>query len=251
MSELAKREENGTKGETRTQAILIDYFWVLKRSVDVEGADLLLQIPADSLDELWERKSKIQVLGVIQAKYFEGNNQVKIQKKYVENNSGHPRTDFFAMLHSNDEDGENVQYFFTANEVQKEFYEDKKKEYYCFSLTKDRDYANFKNKKKKHIGAVIKEGILKTEQERNKELIEIIYVNTPQSNINTYNTSPTTKVIETNNEIHKLEQKGNIIEITKTCKVTGTTIVVGSELGNIENTDYDPFSGVTTAKDWI
>lgn len=251
MSNLAKREENGAKGEIRTQEILIDYFWVLKRSVDVEGADLLVQIPADSLDELWGRKSKIQVFGVIQAKYFEGSNQVKILKKYVEDSSGFPRTDFFAMLHSNDEDGENIQYFFTANEVQKEFYEDQKDEYYCFSLTKDRNYADFKNKKKKHIGAVIKEGILKTEQERNKELIEIIYVNTQQPSINTYKTSPTTKIIETNDKIHKLEQKGNIIEITKTCKATGTKIVVGSALGNIENTDYDPFSGVTIAKDWI
>lgn len=248
MSNIAKKEENGKKGEARTQALLLDSFWVLVRSVDVEGADFLVQIPAESLEELWERKNKIQVFGVIQAKYFEGNNQVRIIKKYVVDNSGLPRTDFFAMLHSNDEEGEDVHYFFTANEIQKKFYIDTNEEYYCFSLTQNRDYVDFKNKKKKDILTTIEEGVLKTEEERNKELVKIVYINTQQPTISTYRTSPTTKVIETDSEIHKLEQHGSIIEITKICKVTGTKIVVGSRFGNIDDTDYDPFTGVTIAK---
>lgn len=244
MSNLAKKEENGKKGEARTQALLLDSFWVLVRSVDVEGADFLVQIPAESLEELWERKNKIQVFGVIQAKYFEGNNQVKISKKYVEDNLGLPRTDFFAILHSNDEEGEDVHYFFTANEIQEKFYIDTNKEYYCFSLTKNRDYVDSKNKKKKDIFATIKEGILKTEEKRNKDLVEIVYVNTQQPTTATYSTSPTTKEIETDSAIYKLEQHGDRIERTKTCKVTGTKMNVGSELGNIEDTDYDPLTGV-------
>ena len=38
-----KRMENGTIGETRTKAFLLDRFWVLERSVDIEGADFLIQ----------------------------------------------------------------------------------------------------------------------------------------------------------------------------------------------------------------
>ena len=243
MSNIAKREENQKKGEIRTQALLLDSFWVLIRSVDIEGADFLLQIPAESLDELWERKNKNQVLGVIQAKYFEGANQVRILKKYVQDDSALPRTDFFAMLHSNDENGEDVHYFFTANEIQNEFYEDKSSKYYCFSLTQNRDYIKFKNKRKKEILATIKEGILKTEKERNKELVKIVYI-TPQR---THYSSPTTKVIETNTEIHKLEQHGNTIKITKTIKATGAELAEFSYLGNIKDIEYDPVTGTARA----
>jgi len=244
MSDLAKREENGEKGESRTQSILIDSFWVLKRSVDIEGADFLVQIPADDLDEIWERKKKIEVFGVIQAKYFEGHNQVKILKKYVESDSNSPRTDFFAFLHSNDEDGEDIHFFFTANDIQTEFYEDKQKEHYCFSLTKNRNYSNFKNKKKSEISHSISDGMLETEQERNKELIKIVYANYKR----TFSPSQTTKIIETNNETIRLEQKGSCVEITKTCKSTETVSNVSASLGNIDNMDYDPISGTTMTK---
>jgi hypothetical protein len=72
---------------------------VLKRQVDVDGADFLVQIPADTLAELWSRQKRLQVLGVVQAKYFENSNQVRILKEYVEDDSG-PRPEFFALLHT-------------------------------------------------------------------------------------------------------------------------------------------------------
>ncbi len=35
--------ENGSVGEARAKAFLIDRFWILERSVDIDGADFLIQ----------------------------------------------------------------------------------------------------------------------------------------------------------------------------------------------------------------
>ena len=35
--------ENGAIAEARTRAILLDRFWVLERSVDIDGADFIIQ----------------------------------------------------------------------------------------------------------------------------------------------------------------------------------------------------------------
>jgi hypothetical protein len=45
MTEAApwlKAMENGALGEARARAFLMERFWVLERSVDVEGADYLV-----------------------------------------------------------------------------------------------------------------------------------------------------------------------------------------------------------------
>ena len=80
MSDLAKQQENGTKGEARTQAFLLDEFWVLRRSVDVDGADYLVQIQADTTEELEARQYSIQPFGVVQSKFFEGRNEVRLKR---------------------------------------------------------------------------------------------------------------------------------------------------------------------------
>lgn len=76
------------------------------------------------------------------------------------------------------------------------------------------------------------------------DLIKIVYVNTQH----TVSHSPATRIIETNDAIHKLEQKNSIVQITKTSKSTGTEQVVNTFLGNIDDLDYNPVSGVCTAK---
>ncbi|HCC6092215.1 TPA: hypothetical protein M5903_002929, partial [Citrobacter freundii] len=83
MSDLAKREENGKKGESLTQSILLSRFWVLLRSTDVDGADFLVQRRSNSLEALRQRAHGIDIFGIIQSKYFENSNRVKVQKAYV------------------------------------------------------------------------------------------------------------------------------------------------------------------------
>jgi hypothetical protein len=171
---LAKQNKNGAKGEARTEAVLLDEFWVLRRSVDVEGADFLVQLPSDSLEELRVKRDKIQIFGIVQAKYFEGRNQVRIKKKYVLDN-GKPLIEFFAFLHTDDIEGEKQHYFFTAQDIINEFYLDSNGEYYCFSLTNERDYSAFKNIKDKKILGIIRTAILQAEYSKNQKIINKLY----------------------------------------------------------------------------
>jgi hypothetical protein len=38
-----KTMQNGSIGEARARAFLLDRFWVLERSVDIDGADFIIQ----------------------------------------------------------------------------------------------------------------------------------------------------------------------------------------------------------------
>ncbi len=62
---------------------------------------------------------------------------------------------FFACLHTDDNEGEPIHYFFTADEIAKEWYISECGNYYCFSLTKERRYSKFKNRKKADIEKLI------------------------------------------------------------------------------------------------
>ncbi|VXB28005.1 conserved hypothetical protein [Pseudomonas sp. 8BK] len=167
MSELAKQEENGRSGESLTQSILLSRFWVLKRSADVDGADFLVQKQSDNLDEVRRRAHEIQILGIVQSKYFERSNQAKILKSYVLEKE-QPRKEFFCSLHTHDQDGEAVHYFFSAEDVVKEFAISPCGQYYCFSLTKTRQFTTFKNPKNRFILDKIESGINLAEGIANK-----------------------------------------------------------------------------------
>ncbi|MDE1483386.1 hypothetical protein KKI90_20390 [Xenorhabdus bovienii] len=171
MSVLAKREENGAKGESLTQSILLSRFWVMKRSADVDGADFLVQRRSDSLEALRQRAHGIDIFGIIQSKYFENSNRVDVQKSYVLDD-GIPRKDFFCMLHSHDEEEEPLHYFFSAEDIVKEFNLSPCEKFYWFALTSSRQYNAYKNKKQKFILDKIELGMFQTEGNANKKFIK-------------------------------------------------------------------------------
>jgi hypothetical protein len=171
VSQLAKREENGIKGEARTHAILVDQYWVWKPKPDVDGADYLLQLPSNSLEELRAKNNTLQVFGIVQAKFFEGTNQVDILRRYVEDEHGEPRPEFFVMLHTDDEKGDNVVFVFGAAEIQEQFFLNKNKSHYCFSLKADRTYESNRNLSKQDIFSRITSGIRSAEAERQEQFI--------------------------------------------------------------------------------
>lgn len=168
----SKQQANCEKGEIRTRNLLSKRFWVLRRNIDVDGADFLIQIPADSHAELVSRGSEI--LGVVQAKFFEGSNQVRISRAYVETSEG-PRSDFFAFLHTDLSDDTEVHYFFTAYQIADYFYISSCGEYYCFSLTKKRSYAPFQNLTVKSISEQIYHGLDAITAERNSSFLMSFY----------------------------------------------------------------------------
>lgn len=158
MSEFS-RSEHGYIGEQRTKAILAKNFWVLTRSVDVDAVDLIIQNKSKSNNDLTSKREKAPELGYVQSKYFEKNNTVRINKSYVDDPESSYRKGFFAFLHSDDESGENIHFFFSSREIQSNWYIDESGLYYCFALTKERQYTKFKNLKNSEIAEIVKSGI--------------------------------------------------------------------------------------------
>ena len=176
MSDLAKREENGNKGETRTQAFLLDSYWVMRRSVDVDGADFLVQEQANTLEELRERTKKLEVLGIIQAKFFEGRNEVAVLQDYVLDTTGTPRPEFFISIHTDDKEGRHEDYFFTAEQITKAFrprVNADKTKVFVFSITEERKYTEFRNLSPKAKNELIREGTKRATADRNAELLQV------------------------------------------------------------------------------
>lgn len=110
--------QNGSIGEARTKAFLIDRFYILERSVDLEGADFIIQrrLVADSL--LDERAPR---LGFVQAKFFQdGATTHYIRKDYILDRANNPREEFFLIAHSGDEEMPRV-FFLSAKMIADNF----------------------------------------------------------------------------------------------------------------------------------
>ena len=90
--------ENGSIAEARTRSFLIDRFWVLERSVDMEGADLVIQRRLTGRS-LFDRNPPR--LGRVQAKFFASEETTQhVHREYVLDSDGTARDDFFLMCHT-------------------------------------------------------------------------------------------------------------------------------------------------------
>lgn len=109
------RQENGEVGEARSRAFLLDRFWVLERSVDVEGADLIIQqrLTARSLlDSVPPR------LGFVQAKYYATADTTQyVHCEYVVDTEGSPRGEFFLLAHTGEGDSSTAYILFSSDIV--------------------------------------------------------------------------------------------------------------------------------------
>lgn len=123
MAEAApwlKAMENGGLGEARAKAFLMDRFWVLERSVDVEGADYLVQ---RRLTEKNFMDSDPPRLGIVQVKFIQdGNTSISIHKPYVCDRNDVPYREFFLLVFTGREDHEKA-YLLSSAEILKEFAE--------------------------------------------------------------------------------------------------------------------------------
>lgn len=109
--------QNGAIGEARTKAFLIDRFWILERSVDVDGADFIVQIKLTEKDLL---SNNIR-FGRIQAKYVQdGNTPVRIKKNYFLDNNGDPRLDFFLIVNTGAADDQKL-FLLNSSDIQRLF----------------------------------------------------------------------------------------------------------------------------------
>lgn len=82
-----------------------------------------------------------------------------------------PREDFFCFIFTEDVDGEDVSYFFTAKDIVENLNLSKDGKVYYFKVLPERRYENFKNLKKNKILDAIEKGIDTVELSRNKDFI--------------------------------------------------------------------------------
>ncbi|MBR1069423.1 hypothetical protein ABIF65_011410 [Bradyrhizobium japonicum] len=120
MTEAApslKAMGNGALGEARARAFLMERFWVLGRSVDVEGADYLVQrrlTRANFMDRDPPR------LGVVQVKFVQdGNTYISAKKTYACDEDGRPYGEFFLLLFTGSKDDQKS-YLLSGSELLKE-----------------------------------------------------------------------------------------------------------------------------------
>lgn len=106
--------EHGAAGEARTKAFLLDRFWVLERSVDIDGADFLIQLR--SLNNRFTDSAPPRV-GIVQAKYYQNKSTTQhIPCRYVIDEKGQPLKGFFAVLNVGREDDSEM-YLLSASDI--------------------------------------------------------------------------------------------------------------------------------------
>ncbi len=90
-----KAMQNGAIGEARAKAFLLDRFWVLERSVDIDGADFIIQRRLTGKNLLDREAPR---LGVVQVKYFgTPTTQHFVHLEYVVDENNVPRNEFFLL----------------------------------------------------------------------------------------------------------------------------------------------------------
>ncbi|MEJ5266852.1 MAG: hypothetical protein WHW07_03480 [Bacteroidales bacterium] len=110
--------QNGSLGEVRTKAFLMDRFWILERSVDIDGADFIIQRRVTH-NNLLDRDAPR--LGVVQVKFFETESTTHyIPNIYIVDDEGNLRDEFFVMCHAGKEDTPKI-FFLTAKMIFDDF----------------------------------------------------------------------------------------------------------------------------------
>ncbi|KKL14707.1 hypothetical protein LCGC14_2512960 [marine sediment metagenome] len=113
-----KVAQNGAIGEARTKSFLLDRFWILERSIDIHGADFIIQRRLTNRNILDRNAPK---LGVVQAKFIESSSTSHyIHSEYVIDKQGLPRDEFFLIVHTGNEENP-LMCFFTSKEIKENF----------------------------------------------------------------------------------------------------------------------------------
>lgn len=158
MSELAKRNDDGRRAESRTEAFLLDRFWVLKLSVDLDGAVFVVQPATRSADSLHQHTTT-HSFSVVQSRSYRDGAEVEVAGSFVELPDRKPQRQFFVSIHAVDSFGVASDYFFSAEEVQSIFRRKVNpagQEVFVFSITDERNYSQFRRKNREKESMISK-----------------------------------------------------------------------------------------------
>lgn len=110
--------QNGSIGEARAKAFLLNRFWVLERSVDIDGADFIIQRRLTQHNLLDRAPPR---LGVVQVKFFNSDSTTQyIHKEYIKDTEGSLRTEFFLLCHTGNEENAKT-YLLTSQDIDTNF----------------------------------------------------------------------------------------------------------------------------------
>jgi len=113
-----KSMQNGTIGEARTKAFLIDRFWVLERSVDIDGVDFIIQRRLYDRNILDEEPTRF---GVVQAKFSHNENTCHyINKEFILDKDSNPRIEVFLIIHTGNEEDQKI-FLLTSKDIKENF----------------------------------------------------------------------------------------------------------------------------------
>jgi hypothetical protein len=155
--------DNGKIGEARTRAILINRFWILERSVDIEGADLIIQ------RKIWGQNlldQRAPCLGYVQSKYaISEATRINIRRDYILDSDGLARKEFFLFVHFG-EIGSEISYFVDANTIKENFH--KGSEAFSISVTDLAKMPDARIRSTEHILSLIEHALTAADFRKNR-----------------------------------------------------------------------------------
>lgn len=175
-SEIQQR--HGRQGEDATAELLGRQFWYLRRSVDIESGDFLVQIPSESIDSMDSRKPEIFILGIVQSKFLHIGSTAYIKQHYCTESDGSPAKHFFLFCHTLDDKREKHSYFFTAEDIAKLLPFDEEKAAYRLYIGANDKYESRKNLSAEVVLATIEQGIRQTKADRTNRFVKRVFFNT-------------------------------------------------------------------------
>jgi hypothetical protein len=155
--------QNGNIGEARTKSLLMDRFWILERSVDIDGADFLIQrrLTSRNISDYNFR------LGVIQVKFYQDTKTTQtIARDYVFQGT-ELRKEFFLIIHTGSEDNKEV-FFLTSEQISQNFDLNDKNKYSIYGKNVLIDQFNFTHRKRKLLDKI--ERVLETTEFKKNKL---------------------------------------------------------------------------------
>lgn len=131
--------QNGAIGEARAKAFLLDRFWVLERSVDIDGADFIIQRRLTGKNLLDREAPR---LGVVQVKYFgTQTTQHFVHLEYVVDENNEPRNEFFLLCFTGSEESPRS-FLILAKDIFEKFSKTTKNDNDGFSISYSRVTSN-------------------------------------------------------------------------------------------------------------
>lgn len=127
-----KAMQNGAIGEARAKAFLLDRFWVLERSVDIDGADFIIQRRLTGKNLLDREAPR---LGVVQVKYFgTPTTHHFVHFEYVVDENSDPRDEFFLLCFIGNEEAPRS-FLILAKDISEQFHKTTKNGNDGFSIS--------------------------------------------------------------------------------------------------------------------